>query len=410
MGYYKSLRDEQEASGFFTKRYFDEVCRHCIADEALAEFVAGHGSIKRCGFCDRANLLGTSIGELFHYMARCLSTEWDDPLNEVGWDHGFDRFVDVVDSYDLLWELEDPLGNEALQVEFVSAFEHQWCQLHPYRLNPAQVLFFGWERFAETVRTVGECSLQRPSSNGEEDSLDPTEVLDALGAAIAEVDSRMLRRSADMRIVRARAHDASRELDTAADLGSPPRESAAHNRMSGACSSMFYGAETAATAATEIKPEARHVVTCGTWRPSRELTYLDLSAARPVPSIFDDANRPDRMTLRFLADFADDLAKPVSEVDAATEYIPTQMVTEYMRDRYSTADGRHIDAIRYYSAQDRTDGICWVVFADHESCIDAGDEIALQATRNGDLLMILDPDSVRRYGPSDLACDETKKQ
>ena len=62
-----------------------------------------------------------------NYMAECLGAEWDDPINEVGWDHGFDDFVKIIDSDDLLWELDGPLGNEDLHMEFLSAFDHQWC-------------------------------------------------------------------------------------------------------------------------------------------------------------------------------------------------------------------------------------------------------------------------------------------
>ena len=46
--------------------------------------------------------------------------------------------------------------------------------------------------------------------------------------------------------------------------------------------------------------------------------------------------RIDRTWLRFLAAFADDLARPIDPSDAPIEYIPTQIMTEHIRDHRRT--------------------------------------------------------------------------
>ena len=392
---------EQHDSGFFTDRHSDEVCQHCIDDPALAVFVAGHGPIEQCGFCGRTDVLGSELGPLFHYMAECLRAEWDDPINEVGWDHGFDDFVTIIDSNELLWELDCPLGDEELYEEFVFAFEHGWCQASPYRLEHAVVLLHGWKHFSSIVMNKKRFLLHRtppkPRDHFEE-LLDPAEVLDAIGEAIVQADSRVLRRTSDVRLVRARRHKRSKRPRTAKELGSPPSRHARHNRMSGAGISMFYGAETEHTAKAETPRGKGKAVTTGHWTPSRELVYLDLPAALPIPSIFDAAARGKRPSLCFLYQFAQDLARPINEDDAAIEYIPTQVVTEYIRDHLRTGDGRRIDAIRYHSAIDEPNGVCWVVFADNGACVDGVGRAAEQAGGREELSMILDTSSVCRYG------------
>ena len=97
----------------------------------------------------------------------------------------------------------------------------------------------------------------------------------------------MLKQTTDLRIVRARAHCPPKRLRTAKELGSPPSAAAENNRMSGAGISMFYAAESEATATAEIRPHPKQAVTVGSWTPSRELAYLDLLAAQPIPSLFD---------------------------------------------------------------------------------------------------------------------------
>ena len=335
---------EQQNRGFSTDRYFDKVCRHCIDDSALAAFVAGSGLIEECGFCSRTEVMGTELGALFHFMAECLKSEWDNPLNEVGWDHGFHEFVDIIGSEELLWLLDCPLGNEELHEEFVFAFDQEWCRVHPYRLEHTEMLFLSWKYFSDTIKKSKRFLLPLAPPKPRDDSdelLDPTEMLDAIGDAIMKSDSRMLKWANDVQIVRARAHETSVALWTAKELGAPPSECARHNRMSGAGISMFYGAETPGTARAEIWCDGDHAITTGIWTPSRDLVYLDLPAALPIPSIFDTSARTYRTSLCFLQAFAQDLARPIGEDDAPIEYIPTQFATEYIRDHLRTRCSVH---------------------------------------------------------------------
>lgn len=389
VGHVKRWMEEQDESGFRSDRYFDDVCEGCIGDSALAVFVSRNGPIARCDFCKSTGVNGISVGNLFHYMAGCLVAEWDDPINEVGWDKGFDEFVRILDSDDLLGMIDDPLKNEDLSWEFVSAFQHQWCQRSPYRLEHSEMLLHSWARFAEVTKTRKRFLLPRGQSveGSHDELLGPMEVLDAVAGAIGQAEWRMVGCTADAAIVRARCHPIEEHHQTAGSLGSPPSTAAGHNRMSGAGIAMFYGADTEATATAEIRRGDDQAVTVATWRPARELVYLDLLAARPIPSLFDMTARADRTWLRFLAAFADDLARPIEPDDAPIEYIPTQIVTEFVRDHLSTSDGRSFDAIRYRSAVDEPGGVCWVVFAEQGDC--DGD----------DRLLTLDPASVRRLDP-----------
>ena len=101
--------------------------------------------------------------------------------------------------------------------------------------------------------------------------------------------------------------------------------------------------------------------------------------------------RGDRPWLRFLAEFAADLARTVDPRSAPIEHVPTQIMTEYIRDHLRTHNNRQVDAIRYRSAIDRPDGVCWVVFTKQDDCSDS--------TASSDQLLILDPDSVKQQNP-----------
>ena len=370
-GHVKRWMEEQDESGFRTDRYFDDVCEHCIGDPALALFVSRCGPILQCDFCSRTDVLGIGVGDLFHYMAGCIAAEWDDPINEVGWERGWDPSVRVYGSDELLGLADEPLENKDLYWEFVSAFQHDWCQRSPYRLEHAEMLLHSWARFAEVTKKRTRFLFERkPAGAGSsgDDLLDPAEVLEAIGTAITNADWRMVGKTTDVQIFRARAHPVSEDHTSRVALGTPPATRAGNNRMSPAGIPMFYGAESAETAIAEIRPQRADAVTIGEWSPARELVYLDLMGARPIPSIFDMSARRDRTWLRFLASFADDLAVPVTEEDAFLEYVPIQIITEDIRDHLRAPDGRAFDAIRYQSAADAVGGVCWVVFAEQQDC------------------------------------------
>ena len=253
-------------------------------------------------------------------------------------------------------------------------------------MNEAEKLIYSWERFRDftTSKHYNVNGTGADSVDAFDDPIQPQEVLEGIGNAISQVADRMFGLTNDIRIVRGRAENPAETLSTVQELGPPPTVAAGHNRMSRAGVSVFYGAESTETTLKEIKPSECLAATVGCWTSSRELLYLDLLAAEPVPSLFDTEAGLERQVLRFLASFAQDLAQPISKRKAALDYIPTQIATAYIGDRL--LDGA-IDAIRYSSAVDKPDGVCWVVFTDHDEC------------QGPDPLLILDLSSVRRYEP-----------
>lgn len=390
MDFWKRVGEEQAEYGFSTGRHFDDVCEDCIGDEDLRLFVSRNGGIDKCGFCGQTDTLGVGLGDLFIYMASCIHTEWEDANGAVAWEQGFVHESLVMDSADLLECLDRPLKNEALHWEFVTAFDHPWCERSPYRLEHSEMLFLSWSRFCVKTKTDRRYFWHRASAQDKSDGdelLDPSEVPDEVGRAVRRVGWRVVGRTQDVPLFRARA-DRLKKYRTARELGSPPPERAQNNRMSGAGIPMFYGAESEKTAIDEIRPNAGMAVSVGTWRPTRELVYLDLLAAQPIPSIFDQTARSDRTWLRFLAEFAADLARPINKDDTAIEYVPTQIITEYIRDHLPSPDGRPIDAIRYPSSINTPNGVCWVIFANQDNCGDS---------HSPGRLLILDNSSVKHY-------------
>jgi hypothetical protein len=127
--------------------------------------------------------------------------------------------------------------------------------------------------------------------------------------------------------------DADKDL-TARQIGPPPTHSVKNNRMSPAGVSYMYLAEDNETAIAEIRPNVGDHVWSGKFTLKITLKIVDLSIVRRFqsPNIFDPSFTPDmKRTPAFLRSFAGEISRPVSPDVEVLEYVPSQIVCEYIR-------------------------------------------------------------------------------
>ena len=87
-----------------------------------------------------------------------------------------------------------------------------------------------------------------------------------------------------------------------------------------------------------------------------------------MPSNFDRENRAKRQPIAFLNKLERNLTGTVARDDKVhIEYVPTQVVTEYVRHRLKDAQGEPMDGILYRSSRDHTSKAA-VIFAEPEQC------------------------------------------
>ena len=152
---------------------------------------------------------------------------------------------------------------------------------------------------------------------------------------------------------------------------------------------MFYGSDDKQTTLAEM-PELPEHYAIGTFETLRPLRVLDLTSVRS-PSIFDMSEHANYDWLLFMSEFLHDFSSPIERDDRIhIDYVPTQVVTEYLRD--AKLDGLPpVEGIKYRSAR-RKGGTCYVLFID-EYCVepkdgdlaakDAEDERVWRKPKNG---------------------------
>jgi len=342
------------------------VCLECILDEGLRRQVGYHLTEPACTFCGRKSEDGTSVAASF----KALMEPVMDAIRFF-----YERSIDSLFTEDDFTpryssdEVADDVCTGAVSEDVLEAIkevinEDEWNE-DPGPLPPDVALIHAWIKFVDKVKHQTRfVFLSLPEKHSDHpDDFTTTETLQKLTKIIksrgvlAEIPAGHI-------FYRGRLADKPGQFaHDAASLGSPPLMKASANRLSPAGISMFYGCDDIATVVAEIGSHtSKRYAVVGEFETTRSLRIVNL-AALPEASVFDPDEREAYYDLSFLYDFARDLSAPVVlDGSEHIEYVPTQVVTEYLR----WVPHFPIDGILYRSAQNG--GTCCVIFCGPEGC------------------------------------------
>ena len=157
-------------------------------------------------------------------------------------------------------------------------------------------------------------------------------------------------------IYRARVFQSHEKLEEAlarADrhLGSPPSAAAAAGRMNARGIAVFYGANSALVALSEVRPPVGSHVVVARFEIIRSLRLLDLTALRAVTtdrgSIFDPTYIARLERAMFLRNLSSRITRPVMPDDEPSEYLATQAIADFL----ATESALPLDGIIFPSVQ-----------------------------------------------------------
>ena len=374
----KGLEDQERG---FSLNEGKVVCINCFEERGLKQFIEEHQSHQKCSYCKNDLDLATcDLDSLIEHILTSIQCEWGHPADEGlpydtregGWQ--------ASEVYDV-WDLLDTIGLENVHGEvyedICSSIENnEWCKKDPYSLSKDRTLLYAWLNFSEFVTNKARYVFWRaenPSYDKDQhDEMNPINILDSLHSIIKETDlTKEISRNTD--IYRIRITSNVETLTTVTDLGSPPLEFATMaNRMSPAGVPMFYGAFDVDTAIKETYDPCNEVkkAAIGIFNPIRPLNVIDLSEGLYIPSLFAEHERDRRDYMRFLLDFVADFTKPIERNNRAhVDYVPTQVVTEYIRHIVRDGKNNRIDGVIYPSSKNLGNKAI-VIFATSDQCVE----------------------------------------
>ena len=338
------------------------VCDDCFEDPGLVEFIRNNASASECSFCPAKDdvPIAAPIDDVSEHFIDSLFQEYSLAVSELGWigsEGGYigQHWLAEELAFDEL-ELEFPKDNleSLLPHLFGEHYDQDWCKRDPYGLDFSEWTRYSWERFCQVVmhqRRFFFLGQNRESDDPQVYS--PREIL----STIFDYTQKMglfEKLPAGIQLVRARWEGNGPPLKTAQELGPPPVEKATQsNRMSPAGIPMFYACEDEETALKETSSGPGKFAV-GRFETLKPITILDLSSVPTIPSLFegtsDSAEVAPRRALTFLHHIADEMSRPIERDDRVhVNYVPTQVVTEFIRDQITWGD-TPIDGIRYQSS------------------------------------------------------------
>jgi hypothetical protein len=273
--------------------------------------------------------------------------------------------------------LDFPNDNDDRLRNTVSSGMHNdlWSDAAPFALSRYEQLHFSWEKFCRIIKHERRYFfLQKKKKKAryyDEELFAPAEILKMI-FAFAEDAGAFVTLPAGTHLFRARHQPDGKTCATAGSLGPPPLNHAIKtNRMSPPGVVMTYASEDRATALAETADEPG-TFAVGEFVIERDLLILDLSRLPCVPSAFvelpDSYEYDPRPRLNFLQNISREISRAIARDDRVhIEYVPTQVVTEYVRTAVRIKD-RQVDGIRYSSSRKHSE-TALVIFADQENLI-----------------------------------------
>jgi hypothetical protein len=296
-----------------------------------------------------------------------------DSESESGYAGPVSDFEDVLRT-----EGEWPFKGDAFETFVLDAFrESAWTGRDPAALGENEALNYSWRLFTDTVKHEARFLFVLLEDPDDED--EPGYPLRLGGAMLQQLGDLLNRYGLVVDLPegetlhRVRPHAPDEDPTSAKCLGTPPPRKARQSRMSPAGIPMFYGATDLDTAYAETITADTEAAKATTFTTTRAARIVDLDRLPPVPSLFDLSKQAiqNRPSLGFLSGFRRAVSAPIQHDDRIhIDYVPTQVVGEYLRHLFRDDEGRLVDGIAWESAR-RAGGRNVVLFVRNEHCLEA---------------------------------------
>jgi hypothetical protein len=340
-------------------------CLNCFDDSAIEGFIHDHGTSGNCDYCHSEDVLAVSTEKLGEYVRECFHNAYDN-VEDIGF-----RFNSETGTYPVGELAEDILYREITfsdEVDRSGDFETIVFDLiRDSRPTVREVV----RNCADDTMGDGGYYVEKnefyPEENKFARSWDAFKYLVKHNRRFFDVESDWSREllltdlfeqfvshsyvlTKGAEIWRARVADGDTPItpmDIERSIGAPPNTSSKHSRMSPTGIPYFYTSSDVATCLSEIKPPIGSTVWLGKFELFEDLTLFNLGAVPTIeiPSIFDPTFDGDvRWANHFFKRFYEEISSPIDQDKQDLEYIPIQILAEYIRTR-------EFDGIRFPSSQ-----------------------------------------------------------
>lgn len=365
-----------------TKRYFEEqeglynfdtkelVCSHHIEENYLKKFIIKNGKKGKCDYCE-CNRKVIELSEVLKLIVNGINYYYEDPNNSRYYNkdsiYGFDG--NIMPFNEMFNDLELEINDSNLYDDIIKYLgnESLYCLINEYT-SESEYYHETWNNFKCIVKNKARYVFHFENQFSGFNTGNPIDILDKVQHSIEHFNLYREIKTTE-KLFRCRQHKIKRQIDNfGKEIASNPTVKCKfNNRMSPAGISMFYCSPHIDVAINEVvnfSNTDKPYYTTAFFVPKKNLKLVDFTKLPKKPSAFDSKNNGQIETLFFLKDFVKDISKPIDENDAIIDYVPTQIVTEYIRFNPNLK----VDGLIYPSSKDN-EKENYVLFMDHEESI-----------------------------------------
>lgn len=328
-------------------------CEECLNQKDVWRLSRANIGEGECDYCGRCNILVLPVEHVQEHLYEVLGRYYAEPTNAgTPWMDGA-WIVPTFDTDEVLEKLgfyptdelrEDIVGADVTGY-WVEAARGHWADV-----QDEELMLHSWKSFSYAVKHQTRFNFRNVCTDRDSQEIPVADMLDVVGG---EVGSLIRTLDIGTELYRARYLPADGSVAVSAStMGPPPKEVASAGRMNPAGIPYFYAAFDVKTALAEIGevPEGKLPETA-VFRTERLLNVVDLVKLPRAPSVFATDLRAERVRALFLTGFVTAITQPVHKDGREhIDYVPSQIVCEYVAQSFSRGDGVSIDGLIFPSA------------------------------------------------------------
>ncbi|MDA3799861.1 MAG: RES family NAD+ phosphorylase [Kiritimatiellae bacterium] len=363
------------------------ICHECVGDEFLKKEIKLEGKIGKCSYCEKsckivhlpwlADKIHTAIDEHFNLTSNeptaLEHALLSDKESTFDWERSGEEF------HCLIQEMAEVNERVATDVQAYLSFyfggdprdfeENPYGEEACYEECPPDTYGFkkSWRFFRQeiTYRTRFFSQFAEQTLNELFCNIDLLKTYD--GKSVISIAGPSTENQYVFRARVSQTHDSLDQIlkDPVKELSSPPPKYAKNGRMNAHGISVFYGATDSETCIAEVRPPVGSHVVLGKFQILKNIRLLDLNILSRIyinGSYFAPDFKARKGHAAFLQDLVGELTKPVMPEEENFEYLPTQIVAEYLAEKVKP----NLDGIIFNSSQSQENEQNIILF--HNSC------------------------------------------
>lgn len=345
------------------------LCVDHIDDGAIKRFIKQNYISGYCDYCERPRKV-IELEDLMRHVMSFINEEYTDAGNVLGHDSKEGGYLGrTLDEYDLVETVGLDIIDGKLSDDVIASIaDLAWVEKDYYGTTPLEDLVFDWKWFKETIKHNNRFIFLMNKKKATKEQIRTRATIQNFGSTIRKF--KLIKEIPKSTVFyRCRATSKRKYYRSKVDLITPPNSVARFaNRFSPSGIGMFYAAFDSKTAMLETissDKKKNSYASVGRFVNTKPLRLLDLTELPDLFSFFSLRRGNKYYERQFLHHLVTEMSRGVKKDGMEhIEYIPTQVITEYLRFVFKDKTATAVDGIIYPSSKDwKSKSV--VIFADH---------------------------------------------